>query len=500
MNRPNSQKTFSFLKTLALIAAILASGPLRAADPPTGKLEVDEWQVIYLAGQRVGYAHHEIRSRVREGRTHFIADAITAFQMKRFGKEIKITQRQHSEEDSEGNLLQFTNTVDNPPDNHSESTGRVDGKNLLLETVSSGRKHASTMAWTPESKSPFWLERDLLKHPLKDGETRSFQMFESETNKLTPVTVADRGESETGLLDGKRKLRCVRMTMAALPGVVMDSWVDAEGVTLKICSIAMGLDCYTVPREKALEEIGGQLAEVATGTMVKVAAIDRPHEKHRATYRIRVKDGMPAQLIPAGSTQKVRSVAEDTVELQVSSLDPAAALGREEAVAAEYLGSTLFLDFKDPAIQALNRESPETKLPQQAAIALEKLVHQKVKGSYSTAMATASEVARTRQGDCTEYGVLLAALLRARGIPSRVVAGLVYVEKESAFSGHMWTEAWLGGQWIPLDATLGRGRVGVGHIKVADTSLKENALAPVEALLPMIQLLGNVKIELLSLE
>ena len=41
--------------------------------------------------------------------------------------------------------------------------------------------------------------------------------------------------------------------------------------------------------------------------------------------------------------------------------------------------------------------------------------------------ATAAEVARSREGDCTEHAVLLAALARARGIPARVAMGLVYV-------------------------------------------------------------------------
>ena len=38
--------------------------------------------------------------------------------------------------------------------------------------------------------------------------------------------------------------------------------------------------------------------------------------------------------------------------------------------------------------------------------------------------------------------VLLAALARARGIPSRAAVGLVYVGALKGFGYHMWTEVW----------------------------------------------------------
>jgi transglutaminase-like putative cysteine protease len=47
--------------------------------------------------------------------------------------------------------------------------------------------------------------------------------------------------------------------------------------------------------------------------------------------------------------------------------------------------------------------------------------------------------------------VLLAALCRARGIAARAALGLVYVARNQEFAYHMWTEAYIGGKWIPLD-------------------------------------------------
>src|SRR5205085_515826 len=95
--------------------------------------------------------------------------------------------------------------------------------------------------------------------------------------------------------------------------------------------------------------------------------------------------------------------------------------------------------------------------------------------NFTEALATADEVARTLEGDCTEFAMLTAALLRAAGIPSRTAIGLVYVDlaRGPVFGFHMWTEAWVRGQWVPLDATLGRGHIGAAHIKVTDHSWAE---------------------------
>ena len=70
----------------------------------------------------------------------------------------------------------------------------------------------------------------------------------------------------------------------------------------------------------------------------------------------------------------------------------------------------------------------------------------------------ASQVARSREGDCTEHAVFLAALLRHAKLPARVMLGLVVVVFEGrpqAF-GHAWTEVWQGGKWTVADAAISR--------------------------------------------
>jgi transglutaminase-like putative cysteine protease len=52
----------------------------------------------------------------------------------------------------------------------------------------------------------------------------------------------------------------------------------------------------------------------------------------------------------------------------------------------------------------------------------------------------------------------------------------------------MWFEVYAGEQWVPLDATLGLGGVGPGHVKIFDHSWhNEKSFAP---LLPVLRTLS----------
>jgi transglutaminase-like putative cysteine protease len=74
-----------------------------------------------------------------------------------------------------------------------------------------------------------------------------------------------------------------------------------------------------------------------------------------------------------------------------------------------------------------------------------------------------------RNGDCTEFAVLLAATARARAIPTRIVHGLAYSGRIAGsthvFSPHAWVQAWDGSRWVSYDAAY--GKFDAGHIALA---------------------------------
>jgi len=116
--------------------------------------------------------------------------------------------------------------------------------------------------------------------------------------------------------------------------------------------------------------------------------------------------------------------------------------------------------------------------------------------SFGVGMATASEVIETKTGDCSEHAVLLAAMARAVGVPSRGVAGLMYSGGE--FGYHMWTQVYVGGAWRDVDGVLPDRDFDVAHIRLSTSALgDDDSLLDLAAFAAVF---GNLKIEVVEQE
>ncbi|MEN0020704.1 MAG: transglutaminase-like domain-containing protein [Planctomycetota bacterium] len=247
--------------------------------------------------------------------------------------------------------------------------------------------------------------------------------------------------------------------------------------------------------------------ELLVSTFVRPdRVIERPRSKTRARYRLSMTEGRLPEIVSAGG-QRVVSVEPDgttIIEVSTGEFLPAGELDRDT-----FLAATAMLDAEDNRVAGLARVANRT--PGDAAAKAEALrrqvfttVRQK---NLETGFASASEVARTREGDCTEHAVLLAAMLRAADIPSRVVAGLIYAEDfggaSDIFGYHMWTQALvtIDGEerWIDLDATLPDAvPFDATHIAISTSAMSDGeatmSLASVAAVL------GRLEIAVLEVE
>ena len=203
-----------------------------------------------------------------------------------------------------------------------------------------------------------------------------------------------------------------------------------------------------------------------------------------------------------GPTQALRSIDPHTAEITVYAIRPGKSDGNRDAPADpptdDDLRPNSFIESDDPLIVALAKQAAgDEKDPWRVAVALERFVYREVeKKDFTQAFATAAEVAKTREGDCTEHAVFLAGLARACGIPARVAIGLVYLEGTQSFFYHMWTEVYVEKRWIPIDGTLGLGGIGADHLKIAQSNL--NGASAYSAFLPVVQVAGRLKIEIVD--
>ncbi len=329
-------------------------------------------------------------------------------------------------------------------------------------------------------------------------------MFSPEANKVATVKLMADDLRLVKLLNGKqRKLLKVRITQSVYPGMTTRAYLDPKGTTLKTETDVLGvvMVTYTVPSAVALEAIAGAELDLAVTTLIDVARIKNAHRTKKIVYRITTPGEDASQYLVKGATQQVKKIDAETAELTVTAIR-SAETPRRFKTKPQYLEATQFLQSRDQRVVEHARRAAAGETNQRIiAQRMERYVNKKLTNkNFSTALASAAEVAETLAGDCTEHAVLLAAMLRAQKIPSRIAVGLVYIESRSSFGGHMWTEAFLGGKWIPLDATLGQGGIGAAHIKLAESSFADDAPAPITTFIPLLNVLGKMKIEVIKAE
>ena len=255
-------------------------------------------------------------------------------------------------------------------------------------------------------------------------------------------------------------------------------------------------------REQAFAALEQPAPELLHAMVIPVAGLVRSDRLQRARYVVRA-DGLPSFSLPDSGAQRARLVETGVVEIEVDAARGSKATEAERSDPA-YLASSGAIDFGDEAVTAFVARGLEgcSRDPLVRAATLRRAVARHMRHRhYGTAFASASDAARTGSGDCTEHAVLLAAALRADGIPARVASGLVHGRVDEAtepgFAWHMWTQALIGGQWIDLDATRPLD-FDAGHLLVSTSALaQQGGEDELAALLP---LFGRLDIERLDLE
>lgn len=176
-------------------------------------------------------------------------------------------------------------------------------------------------------------------------------------------------------------------------------------------------------------------------------------------YRFGFKDGI-AFAPPQTAEQRVAASADGLVIDICEDCGPG--LGGDPATLAEALRPTAWLQSDHPRLLAMARPTARLKVPD--ARKMELLAVQAraaIRTIEFTGHHSALQTLERQAGDCTEAAVLLAALGRAAGIPTRVVNGLVYSRPSyhgvsNVFMPHSWVVAWVDGRWRSYDAGLER--------------------------------------------
>jgi hypothetical protein len=296
--------------------------------------------------------------------------------------------------------------------------------------------------------------------------------------------------------------RCIT-TSSATPGVEITEYLDEQGIPVRSQASMGGLAVTIVAAKREVAEQKGEPPELMLRTFVKPdKPIAKPRSLRRAVYILSVPGGEGPE-ITSTAIQTVEPLGDGRVRVRI---DTAAPRPAEPADAEDrrFRDGSPLINSEDPVVQGLAREAllQAGQSPLERAQAMRRFVHDYIdQKDLGIGFASASEVARGRQGDCTEHATLLAAMLRADGIPSRVASGLIYADQFAGerriFGYHMWTQALLDVEgaltWLDLDATMPTSHFDATHITLATSPLAD--ADPTSSFTGLISLIGRLQIK-----
>jgi len=494
------------LLTGVVCLTVLALAPLQAAPAARDVPLKDDWQALYLMGQKVGYQHQVVRRVDADGGRAFQTSLRQQFTIARGEAKMSFQVETEVTEDADGRLLSFKQTMVQGP-LVKVTAGKVAGKVMAL-TEGFVPMLRTRRVPAPEGLCPWALERLRRRKGFAEGTQYSVSAFVPdmpERDVHMKVTVGPR--ERIRLYEVVRWLRRSDTEIDVLPGVRSSEWTDEAG-TVWLARVALSPQIVLESRKttRAMALAPNEPADILSASFVQAdAQIPDPRRLERLEIVIEPLPGAAPDLtLPSGPWQQVRRQGDGLhVTVRRAHGDPAKSyrLPCRDPKMAALLEPNVWLETQDARIvrmarQALGGESDALR----AAARIERYVREAVRSkNLSIGMATAAETAEQKAGDCTEHSVLAAALARAVGMPSRVVAGLVYAPDllgpgEGAFGYHMWTELYVG-EWLPIDATLG------GHDATHLALARSDLNGPTDLLelsSAISRLLGKVRVHLVG--
>ena len=429
-------------------AAGLDASTLAPATPVDHGSDVVEWFGVYQRDQKIGHARRAER-RTAAGWT---LEDESRLVLAMLGEPQTVTTTLQAETDADYGLRRFRFLLVSPATTFA-ATGTSDGMILEVRYGPEGHNETVTLPLSEPVHLASTLRPRLAAAWPEPGARFTYRVFSPMSLRHEPVRVRVEGH-ET--IEGIETLRIVEESQ----GLETTAWIDRRGRAVREQG-ALGFVLRRESAEVARSGIvdGRQVDLVGStripfdGTIADPRALDHLVVRVTGEAADRVPDAPPRQHVTG---DVVRITREDPTRLDASD---AADLDR-------YRQPSPFVESDDPGIVMRARAivGPATTPGDKVRRVLD-WVTKNVEREPSLTIPSARDVLRMRRGDCNEHAVLVAALLRAAGIPARIVAGIAYAG--DGFYYHAWNEVWLDG-WVSADAVFEQMPVDATHVKLLE--------------------------------
>lgn len=505
------------LLALAIPLPLLAAAPL-AAEPTQDAQEeaagqdenlvYDDWHVLKVAGADSGYMHSRVTRAGTADAPLFEVYIESAMKMNRLGAVVDVTSWQRSTERADGSFVRVESSL-NMSNRPTRTEVTFEDDVATVRTTVMGAVREKEVEISEDCLGPYWLAKSVLEREDEPGASYELTTWSAESNGPAKVRIEVVGREDVIVQGSKRSLLRYESTLESM-GITQSTWVDDEGFALKTSTPMMGMTIETVLTDEASARAayanGGELSPDVFTQSVVVADHHLPASRSvsRAQLEIRPRSGsIELEGLADGRQSVIERRDDGGVTIEIVRRVPAKAHDAPRPPAdlpedlRECLEPSSMIQSDHPDIVRIaNEVTGDTADAWKAAQRLETWVEANItEKNMDVGFASALEVCTDRAGDCTEHAVLMCALARASGIPSRVAMGLLYIG--GIWGGHAWTEVWIDGDWYALDGTVGTGSVDALHLTIVRLPLAEGS--PMTDFAGLLEVIGKVDIDVRSL-
>ncbi|RLB36707.1 MAG: hypothetical protein DRH12_15380 [Deltaproteobacteria bacterium] len=460
------------------------SCPVFPMDIPAIQTNQQEWMEVLLGSDKVGYSVSAI-SRIDTG---YIIREELVLRLRLMGIARTIHTTSSAVVDDQFIIKRFQFQIDSGLVSFKVS-GKVEGGWLLLERGEGKNKNVRKIRLKSQPVSSAAIPFILRAKKLQLGESTKISVFEP--SSLAQMEIPIKAVSKEDLFILGHKYGAVKYE-GEMMGHTVYFWMTEDGKLLKQSGL-MGLTLVRSNAKHAPMGIGEGNEEELYDIVAVVPdkAIARPRRLRVLKLRIKGISPREMSLEPSDARQ---ALDQDILTIRTETIPRPR--GREIGLSPnvreevrKFLKPELNIESGNELIKEKAREIVRgAKRPVARARRLMHWVYLNVEKRPVIGIPSAVQTLKNLEGDCNEHSALLAALLRASGIPARVCAGLVYAKGK--FFYHSWNEAFLAGKWITMDATLDQMPVDATHIKLVHGGLDKQ--------MQIIRLMGRLKLEILE--
>ena len=447
----------------------------------------DKWMGIYFKGSKLGFTN----SVIFEGKDGYKIISKAIIKMKALGEvqETSFSQECYLTKDLRTMGFESLNQI---AGHRQKISGVVKGDKLHMEIASAGAVSKRTIDFDNDTHLAGALELVITKLGLKVGNKYNIKIFMEPIQAIVPLQIEIKKKEKIEIEGIEKEVFYLEEKFKELSAGI---WVTEDGEVIKEVSLE-GLESRKEDKDTALKfdrEII-PVSSLITFSLIKPnKEIKEPHTVKR--LRLKLKNISNPNIIIEDQRQKVLKKSEAgrntyDVEMEVKSQKSEVRSQKlEEKNLQKYLEETPEIQSDNPeikkkALEIVGGESDSLS----KTLKINKWVYDYLdKKPVDTFSAV--DALKSKEGECQSHSNLFAALSRASGIPTKIVAGIVYSEDYNGFLYHAWPEVYMG-EWIALDPTLGEDEVDATHIKLVEGGWEEQ--------LKLLHYIGKVGIEIIE--